>query len=54
MTPIARALHRQTPAERLATGTLDEFPIEVQGMFWLTMMGVAVRLASGVAPKAGK
>lgn len=50
MSPIARALHRQTPAERLAAGVLDEFPIETEHVFWLLMMSVAVRLAA-VAPK---
>ena len=50
MTPIARALTRETPAERLAVGVFQHpFPY-VTHAYAMLMLSIAVKLECGVAP----
>ncbi len=44
----------QTPAERLSAGMLNEFPLEVEAIYYLLMLSLCVKLQCGVAPKEGE
>lgn len=50
MSPIAKALHRQTPAERLdASIYISPFP-QVADIYAMLMLLIALKIDNGVAP----